>query len=82
MDIKTKFNVGETVFTMENNEIKQIKIDKIIATIDNCDGKNRIKVKYLRLYNPRGRDMEYDEEFLFHTVDEVISHLLSIYNKH
>lgn len=32
MDIKTKFNVGETVFTMENNEIQQIKIDKIIAT--------------------------------------------------
>lgn len=76
MTINTKFNAGDTVYTIENNEIQQIKISKIGISVDNFHGSDRITIKYYRFYDLK-KDMEYSEEDLFHTVDELVAHMLN-----
>lgn len=39
MNIKTKFNVGDHIFTINDCEVKEIVVDKIVVFVDN-DGEH------------------------------------------
>ncbi|MFC2739161.1 MAG: hypothetical protein ACFN4H_03775 [Prevotella sp.] len=39
MNIKTKFNVGDHIFTIKDCEVKEIVVDKIVVFVDN-DGEH------------------------------------------
>lgn len=74
----TKFKVGETLYTLVNKKIKEIKIEKIEVNITITDGnKSIIYIKYSCTLNSNG--YEYigyvNEEDLYKTKEKLINNL-------
>ena len=71
MDIKTKYDIGQSVFYMDNNKVKTDKIDRI--HIEVRYDPNEIKVRMSYTLFPTTKS--YIDEELFLTKEELLKSL-------
>lgn len=81
MTIKTKFNIGDTIFVLFENEIIERKITKIIAVVERDEPelyyefilRNR-DCRYYGVYDT-GETLRYPEEEIFKTKKQLANWL-------
>ena len=81
MEIKTTFNIGDTVYYLKNSEIKKDTIREIRLTInDNQFGSSVIGEEYL-LGNIIGGSESYSGKYLFKSLEEMMEVYKNLLNK-
>ena len=84
MEIKTKFNLGDTVYYIENNKIHQGKVVRIDTTsvlnhYTYNDGRLEIGESYIETYkvsNSEKRKQSFERYLLFATQEELLEDLM------
>ena len=84
MDIKTKFNLGDTVYYIENNKIHQGKVVRIDTTsvlnhYTYNGGSLEIGESYIETYkvsNSEKRKQSFERYLLFATQEELLEDLM------
>ncbi|ATA69623.1 hypothetical protein [Capnocytophaga sputigena] len=85
MEIKTKFNLGDTVYYIENNKIHQGKVVRIDTTsvlnhYTYNDGSVKTSQSYIETYkvlsNTYNRKQSFERHLLFATRQELLEDLM------
>ena len=84
MEIKTKFNLGDTVYYIENNKIHQGKVVRIDTTsvlnhYTYTDGSVKNSESYIETYkvsNSEKRNQSFERYLLFATQEELLEDLM------
>ena len=84
MEIKTKFNLGDTVYYIENNKIHQGKVLRIDTTsvlnhYTYNDGSVKTSESYIETYkvsNSEKRKQSFEHYLLFATQEELLEDLM------
>ena len=84
MEIKTKFNLGDTVYYIENNKIHQGKVVRIDTTsalnrYTYNGGSLEIGESYIETYkvsNSKKRKQSFERHLLFATQEELLEDLM------
>ena len=71
MDIKTKYEIGQRVFYMDNNKVKEGTIDRIHIDAQYNANYNKVKISY-RLFTTA---KFYEDNELFPTKEELLKSL-------
>ena len=76
MDIKTKYDIGQSVFYMDNNQVKESIINQILAEVRYRIGYKRksiieVSVSYYLVDSNR----LYEERYIFPTKEELLKSL-------
>ena len=71
MDIKTKYEIGQRVFYMDNNKVKEGTIDRIYIDAQYNANYNKVKISY-RLFTTA---KFYEDNELFPTKEELLKSL-------
>lgn len=71
MDIKTKYDIGQSVFYMDNNKVKEGTIDRIHIDAQYNAKDNKVKISY-RLFTTA---KYYEDDEIFLTKEELLKSL-------
>ena len=71
MDIKTKYDIRQSVFYMDNNKVKEGKIDRIHIDAQYNAKDNKVKISY-RLFTTA---KYYEDDEIFPTKEELLKSL-------
>ena len=71
MEIKTKYDIGQSVFYMDNNKVKEGAIDRIHIDAQYNAKDNRVKTSY-RLFTSA---KYYEDDEIFLTKEELLKSL-------
>ena len=76
MDIKTKYDLGQSVFYMDNNQVKESVINQIFVEVRHRIGyKNKVRIGVSVSYYLVDSNLLYKEEKLFLTKEELLKSL-------
>ena len=76
MDIKTKYEPGQSVFYMDNNQVKESVINQIHAEVRHRIGYKRISIIEVSVsYYLVDSNRLYEERYLFPTKEELLKSL-------
>ena len=72
MDIKTKYDIGQSVFFMDNNKVQEGTIDRIHIEVRYNGGKdNKVRISYSLFTTSKF----YEDKELFPTKEELLKSL-------
>ena len=76
MEIKTKYDIGQRVFYMNNNQVKESVINQILAEVRYRIGyKRKAYIEMSVSYYLVDSNLLYEEGKLFHTKEELLKSL-------
>ena len=77
MDIKTKYDLRQSVFYMDNNQVKESVINQILAEVRHrIDYKHKVHIEVMSVsYYLVDSNLLYKEEKLFLTKEELLKSL-------
>ena len=76
MDIKTKYDIGQSVFYMDSNQVKKSVINQILAEVRYRIGyKRKAYIEMSVSYYLVDSNLLYEEGKLFHTKEELLKSL-------
>ena len=76
MEIKTKYDIGQRVFFMDNNQVKESVINQILAEVRNRIGyKREVYIEMSVSYYLVDSNLLYEEGKLFPTKEELLKSL-------
>ena len=77
MDIKTKYDLRQSVFYMDNNQVKESVINQILAEVRHrIDYKHKVNIEVMSVsYYLVDSNLLYKEEKLFLTKEELLKSL-------